>query len=195
MVSVFLSQFRKAKQDRDCYMSLVRRMSDQEKRALDEVLGFLPCPNLLKQRRVKALLVRQLGSLQPFQQLHSTSYITASLQAIDLPENPGQGTIIGGMFVGKPWSSSSCSEAEQPPKKSQVLKDVERNHYLLQRLWKMHWSRIAPRLPKKRPAGKPARKKTAADLHPTKAKTPKGKKDQKGTKDMSQAPGPAAASK
>ena len=41
MVSVFLSQFRKAKQDRDCYMSLVRRMSDQEKRALDEVLGAL----------------------------------------------------------------------------------------------------------------------------------------------------------
>ena len=45
MVSVFLSQFRKAKQDRNCYMSLARRMSDQEKR---------------EQRRVKALLVRQL---------------------------------------------------------------------------------------------------------------------------------------
>ena len=102
---------------------------------------------------------------------------------------------VGGMFVGKPWSSSSCSEAEQPPKKSQVLKDAERNHYLLQRLWQTHWSRIAPRLQKKRPAGKPACKKTAAVLHPTKAKTPKGKKDQKGTKDMSQAPGPAAASK
>ena len=37
---------------------------------------------------------------------------------------------VGGMFVGKPWSSSSCAEAEQPPKKSQALKDKERHHYL-----------------------------------------------------------------
>ena len=41
MIRIFLSQFRKAKQDKECYLSLARRMTEAEKEKLDEVLAAL----------------------------------------------------------------------------------------------------------------------------------------------------------
>ena len=41
MIRVLVSQFRKAKQDNECYLSLVRKMSEDEKRTLDAVLAMI----------------------------------------------------------------------------------------------------------------------------------------------------------
>lgn len=229
MIRIFLSQFRKAKQDRDSYMSLVRRMSESEKRALDEVLSILdltlpgaeaeenpvaavgetalvpynpsssstpPAISALPSSSAsKQSIFRRILSKEPSSPWNDKNFVApmakdTGFDGMHVSKQDVQKKSVapfGGMFVGKPWSSSS-SEAEQPPnKKDQIEKGSTQNDFLfadeaqaLEAALKQDY----PKIRMKRPAAacaKPACKKPAADLPATKQGSPKKGKGKKNT--------------